>query len=119
MRFLFAFFLIVALMSVVCEAVPANNQQGQQNQQQQQNQQKNNAAGAQNAKNLQGNQNGRGSRVVKVSDRGSPCHEFEPNTTKDPLCRAVMHVKSVESSNVLPCGVVVRRGGSSGVIHVT
>ncbi|GFV15234.1 hypothetical protein TNCV_787251 [Trichonephila clavipes] len=59
MRFLFAILLMVALMSVVCEAVPANNQQGQQNQnQQQQNQQKNNAAGAQNAKNGQGNQNG-------------------------------------------------------------
>ncbi|GFS97289.1 hypothetical protein TNCV_1824551 [Trichonephila clavipes] len=30
------------------------------------------------------------------------CHEFEPSTTKDPSCRAAMHVKSVESSNVLP-----------------
>ncbi|GFV05174.1 hypothetical protein TNCV_223871 [Trichonephila clavipes] len=39
-------------------------------------------------------------------------HEFEPNTTKDPPCRGAMHVKSVESSNVLPwCSVVVRRGG--------
>ncbi|GFX63878.1 hypothetical protein TNCV_4345931 [Trichonephila clavipes] len=34
---------------------------------------------------------------VKVSDRGLPCHEFEPSTTKDPPCRAAMHVKSVES----------------------
>ncbi|GFW60609.1 kinesin-like protein KIF11 [Trichonephila clavipes] len=51
----------------------------------------------------------------KVSDRGMPCHEFEPSTTKDPPCRAAMHVKSVER-----CGVVVRRGGaSSGVVHVT
>ncbi|GFW74897.1 hypothetical protein TNCV_2677651 [Trichonephila clavipes] len=40
---------------------------------------------------------GRGTRVVQVSDRGLPCHEFEPNTTEDPPCRAVMHVKSVES----------------------
>ncbi|GFV36670.1 hypothetical protein TNCV_1033461 [Trichonephila clavipes] len=40
---------------------------------------------------------GRGSRVVKVSDRGLPCHEFEPSTTKDPPCRATMHIKSVES----------------------
>ncbi|PRD34814.1 UNVERIFIED_CONTAM: hypothetical protein NCL1_13483 [Trichonephila clavipes] len=40
---------------------------------------------------------GRGSRVVCVSDRGLPCHEFESSTTKDPPCRAVMHVKSVES----------------------
>ncbi|GFU99864.1 hypothetical protein TNCV_1257131 [Trichonephila clavipes] len=40
---------------------------------------------------------GRGSRVVWVSDRGLPCHEFEPSTTKDPPCRAAMHIKSVES----------------------
>ncbi|GFV36691.1 protein GVQW3 [Trichonephila clavipes] len=40
---------------------------------------------------------GRGSRVVEVSDRGLPCHEFEPSTTKDPPCRAAMHVKTVES----------------------
>ncbi|GFT22927.1 hypothetical protein TNCV_1857411 [Trichonephila clavipes] len=33
---------------------------------------------------------GRGSRVVWVSDRGLPCHEFEPSTTKDPPCRAAM-----------------------------
>ncbi|GFX71853.1 transposable element Tcb2 transposase [Trichonephila clavipes] len=35
------------------------------------------------------------------------CHEFEPRTTKDPPCRAAMHIKSVESSNILPlmwCG---------------
>ncbi|GFV10761.1 uncharacterized protein TNCV_1755991 [Trichonephila clavipes] len=25
-----------------------------------------------------------------------PCHEFETSTTKDPLCRAAMHVKSQE-----------------------
>ncbi|GFT97391.1 hypothetical protein TNCV_4838181 [Trichonephila clavipes] len=40
---------------------------------------------------------GRGSRVVRVSDRGLPCHEFEPSTTKDPPCRAAMHAKSAES----------------------
>ncbi|GFV06614.1 hypothetical protein TNCV_2949361 [Trichonephila clavipes] len=40
---------------------------------------------------------GHGSRVVCVSDRGWSCHEFEPSTTKDPPCRAAMHVKSVES----------------------
>ncbi|GFX61446.1 hypothetical protein TNCV_823521 [Trichonephila clavipes] len=35
------------------------------------------------------------------------CHEFEPSTTKDPPCRAAMHVKSQTSS----CwsGVVVKR----------
>ncbi|GFT08671.1 hypothetical protein TNCV_662381 [Trichonephila clavipes] len=38
-----------------------------------------------------------GSRVVKVSDCGLSCHEFEPSTTKDLPCRAAMHVKSVES----------------------
>ncbi|GFY67457.1 hypothetical protein TNIN_60341 [Trichonephila inaurata madagascariensis] len=58
MRFVFAFLLVLALMSVACEAVPANNQQGQQKpQNQNQGQQKNNQ-GAQNAKNGQGNQNG-------------------------------------------------------------
>ncbi|GFW27154.1 ATP-grasp domain-containing protein [Trichonephila clavipes] len=53
------------------------------------------------------NYGGRGSRVVKVSDRGWPCHEFEPITAKDPPCGAAMHVKSVESSNIIPmvwCG---------------
>ncbi|GFS84497.1 hypothetical protein TNCV_4606761 [Trichonephila clavipes] len=45
---------------------------------------------------------GRGSRVVKLSDRGWPCQEFDPSTTKDPPCRAAMYVESVESSNVLP-----------------
>ncbi|GFX94352.1 hypothetical protein TNCV_4293971 [Trichonephila clavipes] len=28
-------------------------------------------------------------------------HEFEPSITKDPPCRGTIHVKSVESSNVL------------------
>ncbi|GFV21618.1 hypothetical protein TNCV_3337191 [Trichonephila clavipes] len=52
---------------------------------------------------------GHGSRMVKVSDRGWPCHEFELGQVqaKDPPCRGAMHVKSVESSSVLPlvcCG---------------
>ncbi|GFT47891.1 hypothetical protein TNCV_902801 [Trichonephila clavipes] len=34
------------------------------------------------------------------------CHEFERSTIKDPPCRGEMHVKSVESSNVLFVGVV-------------
>ncbi|GFT44759.1 hypothetical protein TNCV_2845411 [Trichonephila clavipes] len=38
----------------------------------------------------------------KVSDRGWHSQEFETSTTKDPPCRAEMHVKYVESSNVLP-----------------
>ncbi|GFV16708.1 hypothetical protein TNCV_4418951 [Trichonephila clavipes] len=38
-------------------------------------------------------------------------HEFEPSTTKDPLCMGNVHVKSVESSNILLwSGVVVKRG---------
>ncbi|GFV06147.1 hypothetical protein TNCV_650031 [Trichonephila clavipes] len=49
------------------------------------------------------------------------CHEFDPSTTKDPPCRAAMHVKSVQSSKCSRwCGVVVRRGGTiSGVVLVT
>ncbi|GFY43739.1 hypothetical protein TNIN_390011 [Trichonephila inaurata madagascariensis] len=59
MRFVFACLLVLALMSVACEAVPANNKQQSQNKQhQQQSHQKNNSTGAQNAKNGQGNQNG-------------------------------------------------------------
>ncbi|GFX68884.1 hypothetical protein TNCV_3865821 [Trichonephila clavipes] len=30
----------------------------------------------------------------RYPDRGLPCHEFEPNTIKDPPCRAAMHVKT-------------------------
>ncbi|GFY35674.1 hypothetical protein TNCV_2619661 [Trichonephila clavipes] len=48
---------------------------------------------------------GRGSRVVKVTDRSLPRQEFEPSTSKDPPCRAMMHAKSVESSNVFPLGI--------------
>ncbi|GFV09373.1 hypothetical protein TNCV_1623501 [Trichonephila clavipes] len=29
------------------------------------------------------------------------CHEFEPNTTKDLSCKGEVHVKSIESSNVI------------------
>ncbi|GFW95482.1 uncharacterized protein TNCV_1721841 [Trichonephila clavipes] len=45
---------------------------------------------------------GRDSLVVKVTDSWSDCHEFEPSTAEDPPCRGAMHVKPVESSNVLP-----------------
>ncbi|GFS65228.1 hypothetical protein TNCV_2450861 [Trichonephila clavipes] len=44
--------------------------------------------------------------MPEVSDLGLPCHEFEPSTTKDPPCRAAMHVKSVESCKRPPVGVV-------------
>ncbi|GFX10086.1 hypothetical protein TNCV_1864841 [Trichonephila clavipes] len=34
------------------------------------------------------------------------CHEFEPSTTKDPPSSGAMHVKSVDSSNILLwCGI--------------
>ncbi|GFW96137.1 HTH_48 domain-containing protein [Trichonephila clavipes] len=48
---------------------------------------------------------GRDSRVVKVSNHGWPCHEFELSTTKDPPCRGVMHVKCAEFKRH-PVGVV-------------
>ncbi|GFX51897.1 hypothetical protein TNCV_3063151 [Trichonephila clavipes] len=44
----------------------------------------------------------RGSLKVKVADWWPVCHEFELSTSEDPLCRGTKHVKSVESSNVLP-----------------
>ncbi|GFV45661.1 uncharacterized protein TNCV_2739371 [Trichonephila clavipes] len=46
--------------------------------------------------------------TTKVSDRGLLCHGFEPCTTKDPPCRAAMHVKSVDYER-----------GASGVVHVS
>ncbi|GFV46204.1 uncharacterized protein TNCV_2390841 [Trichonephila clavipes] len=64
---------------------------------------------------------GHGSRVVKVSDRGWPCHEFEPITTKDRRVgeRCTLNLSRAQTSTRW-CGVVVRRGGSSsGVVHVT
>ncbi|GFU76181.1 hypothetical protein TNCV_550381, partial [Trichonephila clavipes] len=43
--------------------------------------------------------------AVVPSDKGigswQAGHEFQPSTTKDPPCWGAMHVKSVESSNVL------------------
>ncbi|GFX55470.1 hypothetical protein TNCV_267581 [Trichonephila clavipes] len=66
---------------------------------------------------------GRGSRVVKLSDPGRPCHEFEPNTTIDPPCRGAMHVKSVESPNSKPHVSTLLppkyRGRGSLVVKVT
>ncbi|GFS60081.1 uncharacterized protein TNCV_2833001 [Trichonephila clavipes] len=43
--------------------------------------------------------------VVKVWDRGWPCHELEPSTTKDPL-----NLSRAQTSSRW-CGVVVKRGG--------
>ncbi|GFU68428.1 hypothetical protein TNCV_2983561 [Trichonephila clavipes] len=58
MRFVFAFLLVLALMSVVCEAVPANNKPGNKNQPNQKDNPNKNNQGPQNAKTGQGNQNG-------------------------------------------------------------
>ncbi|GFT17416.1 hypothetical protein TNCV_4806801 [Trichonephila clavipes] len=44
---------------------------------------------------------GHGSQVIKITDSWLMCHEFEPSTTEDPPYRGTMHVKSVESSNIL------------------
>ncbi|GFU13099.1 RNase H domain-containing protein [Trichonephila clavipes] len=41
--------------------------------------------------------------TVKVSDRGLPCHEFEPSTTKDPPCRAAMENLSASSISNYDC----------------
>ncbi|GFX73498.1 hypothetical protein TNCV_3403091 [Trichonephila clavipes] len=63
----------------------------------------------------------RGSRVVKVSDRDWPCHEFKPSTIKDPRVeeRCTLNLSRAATSYHW-CGVAVRRGGtSSGVDHVT
>ncbi|GFV22320.1 hypothetical protein TNCV_3923801 [Trichonephila clavipes] len=38
---------------------------------------------------------------VKVMNSWLACHEFEPSTTENPPCWEAMHVKTVESSNVL------------------
>ncbi|GFT65486.1 hypothetical protein TNCV_583521 [Trichonephila clavipes] len=49
----------------------------------------------------------RGSLMAKVADSSPVGHEFEPRAAEDPSSRGAMHVKSVESSNVLPmvrCG---------------
>ncbi|GFX84065.1 uncharacterized protein TNCV_4858731 [Trichonephila clavipes] len=50
---------------------------------------------------------GHGNLVVKVTDSSHmtlcymACHGFESSTSEDSPCRGAMHVKSVESSNVL------------------
>ncbi|GFW89090.1 hypothetical protein TNCV_2685241 [Trichonephila clavipes] len=58
---------------------------------------------------------GRASLVVKVLDCGwLVTSSRAQHHLKDPQCRGAMHVKSVQSSNVLPlvwCDVVVRKEG--------
>ncbi|PRD35321.1 UNVERIFIED_CONTAM: hypothetical protein NCL1_11868 [Trichonephila clavipes] len=64
---------------------------------------------------------GRGSLVVKVLDRGWHVIEFDPSTSKDPLCRerCTLNLSRAQTSSRW-CGVVVRRGGvSSGVVLVS
>ncbi|GFU45739.1 hypothetical protein TNCV_3374061 [Trichonephila clavipes] len=58
--------------------------------------------------------------MVKVSDRGWLRHEFDPSTTKDPPCRAAMHVNlpRVQTSS-LWCRVVVRRGWGAAQVSST
>ncbi|GFS63064.1 hypothetical protein TNCV_3743211 [Trichonephila clavipes] len=45
------------------------------------------------------------SRVVKVSDRGWSCHEFEPSTTEDLSCRGAN--KSMRNFRGSPCSSFV------------
>ncbi|GFW04359.1 sodium channel protein para [Trichonephila clavipes] len=45
---------------------------------------------------------GCGSLAAKVTDSWPACHEFEPSAPEDLPCMEVMHIKSVDSSNVLP-----------------
>ncbi|GFW14525.1 uncharacterized protein TNCV_2358491 [Trichonephila clavipes] len=54
---------------------------------------------------------GRGSLVDKVTDSWPVCQEFDSRTAEYPPCRGAMHVKSVQSSNVLSvawCGSLER-----------
>ncbi|GFV50240.1 hypothetical protein TNCV_621521 [Trichonephila clavipes] len=51
---------------------------------------------------------GRGSRMVKVWNRGWPCQEFEPSTTEEERC--TLNLLRAQTSSHW-CGVVVRRGG--------
>ncbi|GFT62119.1 hypothetical protein TNCV_3812701 [Trichonephila clavipes] len=58
-------------------------------------------------------------RMPKVSDRGLPCHKFEPSTTKDPPCKAAMHNLLRAETSSRWCGVVVRRGGVPAQVSST
>ncbi|GFV83367.1 uncharacterized protein TNCV_3055141 [Trichonephila clavipes] len=52
----------------------------------------------------------------RVSDRGLPCHEFEPSNIEQ---RRTLNLSRAETSSRW-CGVEVRRGGAnSGVVYVT
>ncbi|GFX55813.1 hypothetical protein TNCV_609791 [Trichonephila clavipes] len=54
--------------------------------------------------------NGCGSSVVKVTGPWLACHEFKSSTSEDLPCSGAIHVKFVESSNVLPLMLRGRRG---------
>ncbi|GFW41247.1 hypothetical protein TNCV_1002401 [Trichonephila clavipes] len=67
---------------------------------------------------------GHGSLVVRVTESGRECREFEPSTAEDPPCMEAMHAKSVVSSNVLPLTLYqinfqIRCGRGSLVVKVT
>ncbi|GFV51528.1 transposable element Tcb1 transposase [Trichonephila clavipes] len=47
---------------------------------------------------------------VEVIDSWPACHEFETRTVEDSPCRGAMHVKSVESSNVLSLVWLFKKG---------
>ncbi|GFW99941.1 hypothetical protein TNCV_3079381 [Trichonephila clavipes] len=66
---------------------------------------------------------GCGSLVVKVTDSCPKCHdfdelmmachEFEPSTAEDVLCKGAMPVKSLEDqTSSSQCGVEIRKGGT-------
>ncbi|GFT10410.1 hypothetical protein TNCV_3190911 [Trichonephila clavipes] len=59
----------------------------------------------------------RGSRVDKVSDRGWPCHEFEPSITKDRRVGegCTLNLSRAQTSCRWRC-VAVRRGRSDVVL---
>ncbi|GFX89025.1 hypothetical protein TNCV_2853251 [Trichonephila clavipes] len=56
---------------------------------------------------------GRGNLVVKITDLGLVCHEFEPNNSEEPLCEiGLVHVKYVHvQMSSRWCGIIVRRWG--------
>ncbi|GFU41394.1 hypothetical protein TNCV_2171521 [Trichonephila clavipes] len=58
--------------------------------------------------------------MVKVKDSWLPCHEIEPSTDKDPLCRGKpVQVKSVEvQMSSRWCGGEVKRGGTSSSVFL-
>ncbi|GFX54471.1 hypothetical protein TNCV_1586561 [Trichonephila clavipes] len=70
---------------------------------------------------LTGLESNRACLVVKGNGGRGRRVKFEPIPLKDPPCRAAMHVKSAESSNVLPllwCGSQERGSGASSGVNL-